>query len=209
RKVLTAELDIRELPVTVPVAAATVVPELRSRLDGRDIFWLEAGCECGLDLGRVDSRTTGADRLANLIALAAEYPLPALCIDFGTAITFEMLDRGKVFCGGAILPGRSLMRKALHEHTAQLPPVPLDIPPPERPGTNTVGQMALGIDVGLCGAVRELIAVMRREAGENLRVVAAGGDAGFFVKRLSGLEYAGDDFTLKGILKAWEMCRCR
>ncbi|MDD5727783.1 MAG: hypothetical protein PHV59_04380, partial [Victivallales bacterium] len=61
RKVLTAELDIRKLPVAVPVAAATVVPELRSRLDGRDIFWLETGCECGLDLSRVDSRTTGAD----------------------------------------------------------------------------------------------------------------------------------------------------
>lgn len=209
KKILSSKLESGLFPTAVPIAAATVVPELRSRLEEREIFWLDPETDCGLDLSQIDSSTLGADRLANLIALAAEYPLPAVCIDFGTAITFELLSRDKVVSGGAILPGRALMRNALHDYTAQLPLVPLETPPPETPGTNTRSQILLGIDGGLYGAVKELIEVMRRKAGKDLRVVATGGDAGFFIKRLSGVEYAGDDFTLKGILKAWEIYQCR
>ncbi|MDD5697012.1 MAG: type III pantothenate kinase [Victivallaceae bacterium] len=210
RKVLTAELTAAMLPPGIPVAAATVVPKFRARFKGREIFWLEPGFPCGIDLSRIDQSTCGADRLANVIALAEFFPLPALCIDFGTAVTFELLDENRVFRGGAIVPGRKLLRNSLHDYTAQLPLAELEIPPPAGPGTTTVEQMCLGMDIGLVGAVKELIGIMRRAVNTDLKVVATGGDAGFFIKNLSGIEYAGDDFTLKGILKAWEInCKCR
>ena len=210
RKVATSDLNIQMLPTNVPLAAATVVPEVRSRLKDRNIFWLGADCDCSLDFSQIDSTTIGSDRVANLIALSSEYPLPALCIDFGTAITFELLGRDNIVLGGAIMPGRALMRKAMHDYTAQLPLVSLEEPPPDGPGVATVDQMLLGVDTGLVGSIKELTEVMRRKVGEDLRVVATGGDAKFFTKRLSGIEYAGDDFTLKGILKAWEIHnRCK
>jgi len=210
RKVPTSDLNGQMLPADVPIAAATVVPEVRSRLKNRDIFWLEPDIKSDIDFSRVDNTTLGADRVANLIALGSEYPLPALCIDFGTAITFELLGNGKIVLGGAIMPGRALMRKAMHDYTAQLPLVSLQVLPPDGPGTSTADQMLLGVDIGTVGAVRKLIEVMRRKTGEGLRIVATGGDAGFFIKRLSGIEYAGDDFTLRGILKAWEIHnRCK
>lgn len=205
RKFLTSELNSEMLPVATPIAAATVVPEFRTKFKEYDIFWLEPGCQCDIDLSRVDSSTLGADRLANLIALGDNFELPALCIDFGTAITFELLDENKVFTGGAIAPGRKLLRNSLHDYTAQLPLVSFKIPPPQGPGVATGDQMILGIDSGVVGAIKELIKIMRKSIDGNLKLVAAGGDADFFIKSISGLEYAGDDFTLKGILKAWEI----
>ena len=205
RKISTSELNCEMLPQSLDIAAATVVPEFREKFKDHDIFWLEAGCQCDIDLSRVDSSTLGADRLANLIALEDEFTLPALCIDFGTAITFELLDENKVFTGGAIAPGRALMRNSMHNYTAQLPLVSLKTPPPKGPGVATGDQMLLGIDCGAVGAVKELIEIMRKSVDGDLKLVATGGDADFFIKNISGIEYAGDDFTLKGILKAWEI----
>lgn len=207
RKILTAELNSEALPEGVPLAAATVVPGFRKKFKDHDIFWLEPGCQCSIDLSKVDSSTLGADRLANLIALEDWFNLPALCIDFGTAITFELLDENRVFVGGAIAPGRALMRNSLHDYTAQLPLVSLKTPPPDGPGRATGDQMILGMDSGAVGAVKELIGIMRKSVKGNLNIVATGGDADFFMKNISGIEYAGDDFTLKGILKAWEIYR--
>jgi len=205
QKVLTAELNGDILLGKKAIAAATVVPEFREKLKAYDIFWLEPGCQCDIDLSKVDSSTLGADRLANLIALETEFKLPALCIDFGTAITFELLDENKVFTGGAIAPGRTLMRNCMHDYTAQLPLVSLKVPPPDGPGVATGDQMILGIDSGLIGAVKELIGIMRKSINGDLSIVATGGDADFFIKNISEIEYAGDNFTLKGILKAWEI----
>lgn len=204
RKILTTELNSEMLPTATPIAAATVVPEFRRTLKKHDIFWLEPGCQCNIDLSMVDSSTLGADRLANLIALENEFTLPALCIDFGTAISFELLDKNKVFTGGAIAPGRVLLRNCMHDYTAQLPLVSLKIPPPNGPGVATGDQMILGIDSGAVGAVKELIEIMRKSVNGHLNLLATGGDANFFIKNISGIEYAGDNFTLKGILIAWE-----
>jgi type III pantothenate kinase len=189
----------------IPVAAATVVPDVKKRLSDLNIFWIHAGCRCDIDLGQVDSSTLGADRIANLIALGEMQSQPSLCIDCGTAITFELLDENKVFLGGAIAPGRAMMRNGMHDYAAQLPFVPLSIDIAEMPGKATVDQMLLGIDAGAVGAVKELIEIMRRRVGGQLNIIIAGGDAEFFLNNIPDSEYGGDDFTLRGILKAWEI----
>ena len=205
KKVLTTELNSQMIPKGKAIAAATVVPEVRTRLEECDIFWLEPDCLCDIDLSLIDTSTLGADRLANLIALADNVVLPALCIDFGTAITFELLDKNKVFLGGAITPGRALLRNCLHNNTAQLPFVPLESTASNVPGRTTKEQIALGTDLGVVGMVKEIIKLMQKNVNEDLTIVATGGDAKKIIKDISGIEYAGDDFTLKGILKAWEI----
>jgi type III pantothenate kinase len=205
RRVLTSELNREILPENMPLAIATVVPEFRGRFTGADVFRLEPGCKCDINLELVDSSTLGADRLANLIALADKFPLPALCIDFGTAITFEMLDKDRNFIGGAIAPGRDLLCRSMHDYTAQLPLVSLENPAPDAPGTTTGEQMLLGVNTGALGAIKELIRTMRRNTDGNLKIVGTGGDVEFFMKNIPEIEYAGDNFTLYGILKAWEI----
>ncbi|WP_176012547.1 type III pantothenate kinase [Victivallis sp. Marseille-Q1083] len=208
RQVRTEQLEEAMLPEEgVPIAAATVVPEVREKLAGRAFFYVSPATAVNLDLTRLDCTTIGSDRLANAVELAANYPLPGLVVDFGTAITIEVVDGRRRFLGGAIAPGRLLLRQSLHQGTAQLPFLPLDDTRPERrPAGNTRDAMRLGIDLGAVGMVRELIRATEEGLGASCRtLLGVGGDAPFFLQHLSGLQPGGNDFTLRGIYRAWEL----
>lgn len=206
RSVPTAELNCTHCSGYDAVLAATVVPEVKERLKPLNCFWLsnDHAPAVGLDLSQVDASTLGADRLANAIELVGNGTLlPALVFDFGTAINCEVVDRGGVFRGGAILPGRLLMRRALFAGTAQLPELPLTGEAPLCAGTDTPSTILLGVDRGVVGAVRELVAVLRAQFGANLSLVATGGDAAFFRSALPEFENEDDLLTLRGLLRAW------
>ena len=203
----TGELTCEVLPGEVPVIAATVVPEAKERLAGRDIRFIDArNCGTRIDFTQVDTSTLGADRVANAIALAEFYPLPGIVVDCGTAITLEVVDGERIFRGGAIAPGRRLMRHALAFGTAQLPEVALSEEFPDHAGNGTVESICLGIDRGAVGLVRELVETLSRPYGgvEKMTVLATGGDAPYFAKALPFLELAPEEFTLQGIRLAGE-----
>ncbi len=185
------------------VWAACVVPRAVQTLEASGLYkklqWVTAaaGEVAGLDFSQMDSSTLGADRIANAAALVAGGKLPASNFDCGTAITLETVLENNVFAGGAIMPGRKLMRGALASGTAALPDLPLDLPLPDGLGLNTKAAMTLGIDLGAVGMVRELMA--RSEALGVKYMVASGGDAEFFCEHIPELEAVGNLFTLHGI----------
>lgn len=200
----TAELTWGKLPQNYPVAAASVVPAISRRLAGHGIFFLSAQtCDGLIDFSLVDSSTLGADRVANAIAAAAFYPLPALIVDCGTAITIEIVDEQRRFLGGAIAPGRKLMRKILSCGTAQLPEVPFPESLPDHPGRNTVEAIQFGVDRGAIGLVRELLTASRTNIPIKSYLVT-GGDAALFAAALPELTPTPPDFTLQGIRLAWK-----
>ena len=201
--------DWMESPGMLPIAehgcvvwAACVVPQARKILSEAAIYQqlhfvdAKSAAALGLDFSLVDTSTLGADRIANVAALL-EYPLPAACIDCGTAITLEIVTRDKFFAGGAIFPGRKLMRKGLAIGTAALPELPLSEELPQVPGTNTREALALGIDRGIVGMVREMLTLVQPYGKAVL--VAAGGDAAFFCRALPELICGNADFTLRGV----------
>lgn len=198
RTVPTAELAAEMIPPG-ELAAASVAPWAAERLKGLCINYIgAANCRELIDFSLVDSATLGADRVANAVAAAEFYPLPALVVDCGSAITFELVDARRRFLGGAILPGRALMRKALNTGTAQLPEVPLDGGIPEHPGRNTVEAIRLGVDGGAVGMVREVC--RRLSSGLEVRsIVLAGGDAAFFAQYFPEWSVAPEEFTLHGV----------
>ncbi len=207
RSIDTAELNCSVCAGYDRVVAATVVPEVKKHLEKLNCFWLgnEHAAAAGISLDCADASTLGADRLANLIAMGAGAPdLPAVTFDFGTAITCEILNEKRQFCGGAILPGRKLMRKALFSGTAQLPDIPLTEKAQLLVGTDTVSSMKFGIDRGTVGAVRELISCIREEFGENITFMATGGDAPFFVSALPDFTIVDPLLTMRGILLGWQ-----
>ena len=198
RTVPTAELAADMIPA-VEIAAASVAPWAAERLKTLRIDYVNAAnCRYPIDFSLVDAVTLGADRVANAVAAAEYYPLPALVVDCGSAITFELVDARRRFLGGAILPGRALMRKALNTGTAQLPEVPLAGAVPEHPGRNTAEAIRLGVDGGALGMVREVC--RRLSSGLELgSVVLTGGDAGFFAPHFPDWSVAAPEFTLQGI----------
>ena len=204
RTLPTAMLSAADLPRGERIAAASVAPRAAARLSPLEIEFITAG-NCGnlIDFGCVDASTLGADRVANAVAAAEFYELPALVVDCGSAITCELVDEKRRFLGGAIAPGRQLQRTALHSGTAQLPEVDFTAAISDRPGRNTAEAIRLGVDAGAVGMVRELAGRM----GDAVRlrtIVLAGGDAGFFAPNFPEWRVAEPEFTLQGVRLAAE-----
>ncbi len=118
----------------------------------------------------------GADRIAAACWCAHRFAGESCAIvGAGTAVTVDYLDQGRVFRGGAIVPGPSLQWRALHEQTAELPEVAAAGAVPALPGCSTADCMRGGVLVGLAGAVERIAADYRSLVHGVDRVVAHGG----------------------------------
>lgn len=202
----TADFNTDFFPNGMPAVGASVAPPVTEKLSALDIFWVNSTIKSNIDFSLTEHATIGADRLANVFRLEEINALPAVCFDFGTAITMEIVDAERRFRGGAIAPGRMLLRRALNDYTAQLPLIELSPEPPEAFGCNTVETMRLGIDGGAISSVRGLIDKARATFTEHqVTFYGIGGDAPFFTKAIPELKTGGTDFTLQGVRRAWEL----
>ena len=202
----TESFNLSQIPLHSAIAVSSVVPAKLEEIKSLNPFIVSAqtASKC-LNFSLMDSSTLGADRIANAASLAVENALPAICIDCGTAITFECVDKNKNFLGGAIMPGRLLQRKALNMFTAQLPLTELALKAPMPPGVNTREAISCGIDAGTVGAVKELISNFKHcMKSDFIRIVLTGGDADFFAAHINNAQKAPEDFTLKGIAAIWD-----
>ncbi len=194
------------------VALVSVVPPLTSTFQELcrrhlDIVPLVVGprVKTGMPVRYEDARTLGADRLVAAVAAKDQYGTPVLVIDFGTATTFNVVNRAGDYVGGAIAPGLNLAADALHQSTAQLPRVDLALPP-HVIATNTVHAMQSGILLGYVGMVEGMVARMRDELSEPaMRVIATGGLARMLAPRTSVIHAVEPDLILHGLRLIFEM----
>jgi len=210
RRLPTTDLAAGRLPDELrglhgPCLVACVVPRARAAIEaaltGQAVFFLHAGLVTEVSFTHVDASTLGADRIANAVAVA-ENGGPALVLDCGTCVTTEAVDAQGCFRGGAILPGRALLRQALQAHTGQLPFVALGEACPAALGTCTRDAILAGVDLGILGAVQRVLQDSRTALGApGCPVLAVGGDARFFCQHLPGLIQGDDLFTLRGLAR--------
>lgn len=140
----------------------------------------------------------GADRLVNVIAAKKDYGDNVIVIDFGTAITIEIVQHGN-FVGGAILPGFNMSMLALFSNTAQLPQIELRIPD-HSVGTNTVDNIQIGIlKIAILG-IERLIEEIKKETATDYCIVCTGGIGKLLQGSSPVLAKYDADLTLKGIL---------
>jgi type III pantothenate kinase len=190
----------------MPILVASAVPEKDEIVKSDHTFFLTPETETVLDFSHVDNSSMGPDRIANAVALANFSKLPAICIDCGTAITFEVVDADYIFRGGAILPGRKMLRRALNHFTAKIPlSQKISAKSPSALGRNTLDAIMSGCDIGVLGSVQKIIKKIKIELGdEHCQVIATGGDADFFADNLIEVSYGGADYTLRGLVAAWK-----
>jgi type III pantothenate kinase len=143
--------------------------------------------------------TIGPDRLADAIAARHHCGAPCLVIDFGTAVTFNVVDAGGSFIGGVIAPGLPLMTRYLHEKTALLPEV--RVRPVRRAiGRSTGEAIRIAAVLGFQGMARELILRVKEElASPNLPVVATGSYASLIARGLPEITALEHNLTLEGV----------
>ncbi|MGR3434106.1 MAG: type III pantothenate kinase [Shimia sp.] len=148
---------------------------------------------------RVDEGTiVGPDRLVNAAGAHDRHGGNLIVVDFGTATTFDVVDRDGAYVGGVIAPGVNLSLEALHMAAAALPHV--DITKPQRVvGTNTVACMQSGIFWGYVGLIKEVCARIRAERDRPMRVIATGGLAPLFAEAEALFDAFEDDLTMHGL----------
>ncbi|MDD5705402.1 MAG: type III pantothenate kinase [Kiritimatiellae bacterium] len=143
--------------------------------------------------------TTGADRLANVAAAVVRYGVPAMVVDIGTAVTYDLISSDRRFFTGAIGPGPEILARALHDYTAQLPLLEWWRRRPPRVPKDTDGAMSYGIEASFCGTLRETVIRLLPLLGKGARLIATGGFARRFVPPL-GMDFVIDpNLTLFGL----------
>jgi type III pantothenate kinase len=140
----------------------------------------------------------GADRLANAAGVLTRHGAPAIVIDFGTAVTFDVISAGPAYCGGVIAPGLGAMSAYLPGKTALLPVIELE-EPASAIGKSTEHAMQSGAVFGYRGLVREIIARIRMELGGSPKIIATGGDAALIARGVSEIDAVDPDITLDGL----------
>jgi type III pantothenate kinase len=158
----------------------------------------------GIGIDYPKPKTIGPDRLANAVAARHRFGAPVVVVDFGTAVTFDVVNRAAKYAGGIIAPGLAAMTEYLHEKTALLPRIRIqDIK--RVVGKSTQEAMLVGAVHGYRGLVRELIKELKQELrAQRLPVVATGGYGELIAAGLPEITAVDPLLTLEGLRIVWE-----
>lgn len=181
----------------VPSATKRVVQDLR-KLFGREPYIIGKDIKAPIrNLYRFRNQV-GQDRLVNAYAGIMFYGAPLIVVDFGTAITFDVISKNKEYLGGMILPGLDISLEALAKKTALLPKIKLESPR-EFIGRETKSSILSGIVYGFAALADELSLRIKREIGKSAKVIGTGGNIDLIAKFSKCFNFTDINLTLKGL----------
>jgi len=192
------------------IAIASVVPSLDQALrqmsetyfDLTPLF-VDHTNAIGLRILYDPPSAVGADRIVDAVAASTVYGVPCIIVDFGTATTFNVVNAGHEYIGGAIAPGLKISAEALFSRAAKLPHV--EIRQPEKViGSSTVAAMQSGLYHGYAGLVDGVLAQMIAELGSKPHVVATGGLARVIARASKFIDEVDETLTLEGLRLVYE-----
>jgi type III pantothenate kinase len=202
RSVIAEFLKRRQIKKLV---VSSVVPTKNSAIskashNKAQVLWLDWKLKLGVTIDYPNPKSIGADRLANAAAVAELYECPAIVVDFGTAVTFDVVSGRRRYIGGVITPGLEAMTKFLYQRTALLPRLSLK-EPHRAVGKSTVEAMRSGAVFGYRGLVREILARIKAEqfSRKRVTVVATGGYARLVASPMPEVTVVHPHLTLEGL----------
>lgn len=185
------------------VVLASVVPEKKAILAsffGERCHSVSAQSPLPLAIHYPKPTEIGADRLANAAGAMRRLEHAAIVLDFGTALTFDVIDGEPLaYSGGVIAPGLSSMTEGLARRTALLPHLALS-KPSYYLGKSTHEAMLAGAFFGYRGLVKEILQGLRAEMVCAPKLYATGGDAALLTDGLQEVITLAPQLTLEGLL---------
>src|SRR5580698_8436279 len=206
RVVKVPTVSVRKIPFGnaefTGIVLGSVVPKMTKRvrrlLPIRPVI-VSADIDLGVGIRYPNKKQIGADRLANAVGVAQLYGTPAIVVDFGTAVTFDIVNSSREYVGGVIAPGLASVTDYLYHRTALLPRIKLS-EPTSMIGKSTVAAMRVGAVIGYRGLVKEILSALKRERGmKNAVIVATGGYGGLIAKKIREIDHVNPLLTLEGL----------
>ena len=189
------------------VIISSVIPQLNYTMEhmceqylGIKPLMVGPGIKTGLNLKVDNPREVGADRIVNSVAAFKKYggAKPIICIDFGTATTFNVITETGELIGGVISPGIKGSLDSLVNGTAKLPNIELNLPK-KIIAKDTVTNMQAGLLYGFAGLVSFIVENMKAELGRDVVVVVTGGLSETIASLVKQIDYIDRTLTLDGL----------
>jgi type III pantothenate kinase len=194
------------LASTVPELAPEWV-EMARRYLGHEMLVVGPGVRTGMPIRTDNPRELGADRLVNALAAWTRFARACIVVDFGTAITYDVVSADGEYLGGIISPGIEISLEALALRAAKVAQIELG-EPRALIGKTTADAVRSGIVYGFAGQVDGIVARLRAELGADAPVIATGGLAHHLVPSFTeSIDTVDDLLTLEGLRLVWELNR--
>lgn len=197
-----ADIDASIVSSTVPQLRPEWTAMARRYL-GHEMLVVGPGLRMGMAIRFDNPREIGPDRLVNAVAGYAAVGGPCVIVDFGTAVTHDVVSGDGEYMGGVIFPGVEISLEALSERAAALPKIDL-VEPRTLIGKSTVDAIRSGVLFGFAAMVDGIVARLRDALGAGTHTLATGGLAPLVVPYCDSIDSVDDQLTLTGLRLIWE-----
>jgi len=201
---LAAIEDVRPFRVDGVIISCVVPPLIaalndlcRNHLKVTPVF-VGPGIKTGMPIRYDNPREVGADRIVNAVAAYERWRCDLIAVDFGTATTFDYINKNGEYEGGAIAPGVKIAAEALFHEASKLFRVEL-IAPQRVIAKDTASAIQSGIVFGYASLVDGILTRMFEELGFRPKVVATGGLAGTICAETQLVDHIDEDLTMEGL----------
>lgn len=191
---------------------ASVVEELSAKFQAAvdNVFNIKSimltnECKTGVKVAIENPKEAGADRIVNACAAFMLYEKPCIVVDFGTATSFDIVNKNGEFIGGIIAPGLNLQLQVLNKFTSKLPKI--DVAKSERAiGHSTAEAILSGVIRGTACMIDGLVEQCEAELDEKATVIATGGYSGLISNYLKRpFDFINPTLTLEGLRFLYEL----
>ncbi len=175
-----------------------IIGELCEKYFNIEPMYVGPGIKTGMSIHYDNPKEVGADRIVNSVAAYHRIKKEVIVVDFGTATTFDCVDKRGEYIGGVIAPGLNTSAEALFFKASKLPKVEL-VKPKSVIGKNTINSIQSGIIFGYVDLVDGLVNRLKMEVGNDPWVIATGGLSDLIALESKTINEVDHYLTLEGL----------